>query len=198
MGTWLQDFLTHLVSVASVVAGVVWLGRALAQRFFDRDLERFRAELSRAAIEHEILLSQLHDRRARAIEDVYCAVLDLEDAVAKFVQPLRFQGDPMPEEQVKDVAPLAEKVRQQLRKARIYFSPETAERIATCYQTLVESANTMAVNYTLPSDMRDQGREMTSWIEASKRFREEAPKVRAALEEDFRGLLGVSSRRHST
>ncbi len=78
---------------AGVLLGLWYLGRTLISSVLAKDLEKFKADLQQAGIEHQILFSKLHEKRATVIAELYKLLVEAFCHVSEFTSQAQF-GDP--------------------------------------------------------------------------------------------------------
>ncbi len=76
--TWEQFFMQAGLTVLSAL-GVALFVKWLVEHRLSKDLEKFKAELQRAAFEHQTRYGKLHEKRMDAVAALYRSVLDVQD-----------------------------------------------------------------------------------------------------------------------
>lgn len=70
MELW-QSLLVAFGGNAAVLLVLGFLGRSLMSSVLAKDIEKFKADLHVAAIEHEVRFSKLHEKRAEVLAELY-------------------------------------------------------------------------------------------------------------------------------
>ena len=59
-----------------------------------RDLEQLRSDLNRAALEHQVQFSKLHEKRAEVLAELYTRLVSAMWAMETAASPMQWTGDP--------------------------------------------------------------------------------------------------------
>ncbi len=70
MELW-QSLLVALGGNATLLLVLGFLGRSVMSTVLTKDIEKFKAALHQAGIEHQVRFSKLHERRAEVLAEVY-------------------------------------------------------------------------------------------------------------------------------
>jgi len=197
---WIELF-KSIVPNSVLILAVAWLAKAITTNNLAKDLERDRADLQRSiegfkqelAIEahrRNTVFSRLHERRAEVIAEVYEALSNAEMAVAHYVisgSPVLPSGKTHREEAVSTMWT----VMHTAEAHRIWFAPETALKIERIVSALRTAYNVGPVGKHSDKPQQNQMSD-----ETIQRTLEEVSltmyETRAALEVEFRQLLGVT------
>lgn len=141
----------------------------------DRAVEQLRSDLSRAALEHQVRFTELHERRADIIAATYGRIVQLHGVLK------------LPSNVAEAHAAYVE-FWEHFRKDRIYFSRETCELIdgfgGGAGRVVSDRFIRGLSSPTIEKDFKGD-------LEAIAKTGELA-KIRDRIEEEFRELLGVS------
>ena len=71
--------ITYLITlVAGVTTASIWLGKLIITKAFDVGIEKYKADLARTTMEHQVRFSKLHEQRAEVIKSLFSKIIDLE------------------------------------------------------------------------------------------------------------------------
>jgi hypothetical protein len=108
MEMW-STILLALGGNAAVVAVLGWLAKSFVEGQLQKELVKFKAELSAetesaieqlkhqlhlSATEHQIRFSQLHETRGEVIAELYALLVEAYWATSSFVSPMDWAGEP--------------------------------------------------------------------------------------------------------
>jgi hypothetical protein len=186
-----EEIIKFLGGGVILLGAVSWLLKSVITQVLSKSMERHREILKIEAFK----LSRLHEKRGLVITDLYSNLDDLVKAIGAFVNILSYKGDPSLQEKHKIAGESYKKFRQHYDKHRIFFSEDLCERIDTFVKDLKDPAIEFAVN--LDFDMQDKKKYMgqdtsKAWSDAYKKFRDNIPAARKAIENEFRAILGVT------
>lgn len=63
--------LSTLITSSVLIGAVVWIARMLFAHLLSKDVERFKAKIELASIEHQIRFSRLHERQASVLAELF-------------------------------------------------------------------------------------------------------------------------------
>ena len=197
----LREFLEILTGAGVAGAVVVFLGRAIVTHWLSKDLESFRIQLrtasekelermrndlERAATEHRIRFSHLHERQAEVIAEVFGRLERVHQAFKKWMSPMQPGGVDMFKLRDETAEAYLELVRYYYPHA-IWLDPDTCNAINELIDGLWESFIDFA--YDLDSD--GFPKDKRQWVDTWKKVQKEVPEARARLDRRFRQILGV-------
>jgi len=194
------DLLKSIVPDSVLILAVAWLVKSITTHRLSKDVERFKAdlqldgeryknELSVDAHRRNTVFSRLHERRAEVIAAVYEAVSSAELAVSHYITPF---GSPEPPPGKTLILVAVESMWTLVRTAdthRIWFTPATAAKLDEIVVALRKAYNLGASGQRATERQHEAGYEMV--MDAWETVSVKVPVLRAALESDFRSLLGV-------
>lgn len=133
MSAFLQELVTHLLTVSIVVAGMSWVAQAVITHILSRDIEKHKNRLERDVEEfrHSMELKTIeHDARARRIdakvaerlEEAYERLQILFDATGYFITHIDPTG-PTKEQRRDDAYAKYFEWEKYIKKSRIYVPP---------------------------------------------------------------------------
>lgn len=205
MDTW-QTILLTLGGNTAIVAILVFLGTKFVEKVFERDskrfeielqhkyeiaIERVKNELETRASDHQIRFSKLHERRAETIVEIYGQVNNLAVAAADFLNKYDGSDQVKRRERLDHLWDVGREFRESYSKSRIYFRESTCVLLDKYYETLSNATRNLALNQQHPEIFDDKYETVEEWSKAIHALYNQAPRIKGALEEDFRGMLGV-------
>lgn len=174
---------------AVLIGAVAWLVRSLMLHLLSKDLETFKGQLQLAAFEHQVRFTQLHDRRASTLADLYSKIVQLHRAATSFVQ---WYASASEKHRLEQLWQAADDYQSYFEKHRIYFDPPTCDKVDSLNGALSRATSVLAV-------FAHEGKSVTAteeevfkeWEKAMAAIDQEIPKLKRAIEDCFRGILGV-------
>jgi hypothetical protein len=153
----------------------------------EKDLESFKADLQKSAFEHQTRYQNLHSKRAEVIAELYSLLSQAERDASSLAGPLHFAGEPSPDEKLKQASKSGKELYEFFEKNRIYFKPESCEIIAKFNRELFLSLlDFNSAGYSQTAE--DRAKE---WNLVWKKITTELPSIKADIEQEFRGILGL-------
>lgn len=153
-------------------------------------VERLRSELSVVAIEHEVRYRRLHSDMASKLADTYANLAYLYGAAADYVRMFEFEGDAPREVRRKKFHEVMNKTRKDFLTQRIFFPATTADRTQQFIDALWRKVIKFQLWVDAPPDQQSWSQTHETWHEVSEWVENEVPPLLAAIEDDFRRLLG--------
>lgn len=206
---WAQLFATALAS--SVFTGAVLgvagiLSRSIIDRWFVRNLEKFKAELQgknareiealrtelrRSAFEHEIRFARLHEERAKIIAELYGLLVDAQRELGLLIGLMTPQGAQTAEKTLGAVREKGDLFVDYLNR-HLIFLPESLGRTLNAFRDLY--ARTW-IDYKL-SVIHGGAEDAESFAYMKRGFdtiTERIPELKREIESEFRRMLVSSS-----
>lgn len=178
-----------------IVAGSSWLIKKHLEKLLDKDLEKFKANLEKNAIEFKIRYEKLHGERVEVIKEVYKKIV----RVSISLYTLIIIGPPQPGgesgKEIKKKAEIVENNMDDLRKYyeenRIFFDEEMAKDVDSLLDIFLKAkANFIAAGVSRM--LRDPKTEYSQWQDAWELIEKETPKIKEQLENKFRNIIGIN------
>jgi len=185
----IKAFFEMLAASSVVVAGAVWLIRKISERFFDRDLEKFKSSLEREAIQFRVRYEKLHTERAIVIKEIYKRIAKVHIILLSLTNPGKFTGEPPIAEQEKEAAEAINDLVEFYEENRVFLEESLGKEIDNLIRIIRDSWYT----FQFSQQMRSTGetgagdKRFESW----KLAKDEIPKVKRVIETKFRGILGI-------
>ena len=191
MGPW-ETVLTAVGGSAVLIGAVAWLVRSLMLHLLSKDLETFKGQLQLAAFEHQVRFTQLHERRASILAELYSKIVQLHQVATSFVRRYPSASEAEKDQKLKQLWQAADDYRSHFERHRIYFDQPTCDTVDSLNGTLSRATSVLAV-------FTDEGKTVTAtkeeifeeWKKAMTAIDDEVPKLKQSIEDCFRGILGV-------
>jgi hypothetical protein len=191
-----------VASQGVLLAALGWLIKSLVSSSLVRETERFKATLHQDndAFRNQLeidthrrttIFARLHEERAKVIAEVYALLAAAEQAVSSMVAPLQ-QAGALNEAELRNASAVAiAGFRDNFAAHRIWFPQPTCERAEAVLVELRGVHNYFSL--VARGGGRPDGDNVQAWAESWERVQTQLPRLRAALEADFRGILGVEN-----
>ncbi|MBA3484183.1 MAG: hypothetical protein H0T51_20445 [Pirellulales bacterium] len=182
------------VSIVTFVAWMSreWIGekiRRSVQHNYDVQLERLRGDLRVDAFRNETRFTQLHEKRAQTIADVYAALQKLRAKVADYIGDDTFNVEPLIAERRELALAALRELADAFQPREIYFPQSTANRVRELigeWKLLMRKFEETVEN----AAPHGRGDWATKWGEVQERMGSELRVIFEELREEFRQLLG--------
>jgi hypothetical protein len=127
------------------------------------------------------------EERAKVLSGLFKRCLDLEQRVYSLVEPVELPGEPDRKTKYSNVVESFNDLKAYHLHNTIWLSRLTTQRVDHVLERYREYVKPFG-----PSREEELGRTDTAeeWLDVRDSFQKESPKLRAALEEDFRAALG--------
>lgn len=178
------------LGIFSIASGlIVWLIKQLFKQSFNKDLEKFKADLSKEAIQFRIRYEKLHSERAEVVREVYKKISRTHRALKSYVNILQLSGEtPEEEKRKKAMSEIADLI-VYCDENRIFFEKKLSEEIDSLLQNFVKICNQFNCSKL---EMDGNHRDVKEWDKAWRQISEETPKVRKIIEDKFREIIGIN------
>lgn len=207
MEVW-QTILLALGGNVALFAVLGWLSKSLVSQLLAKDIEGFKAtlksesevasqrlrhDLEKATIEHQVRFSKLHEKRADVIAELYGLLVQAYWDISSFTSPMEWEGEPKKQEKYATAMNASADFYRFFDKHKIYIPEKLCDQIDGFAQEMRGKAIGFGVyvqheDGALPDHVLKEKHE--AWIGGWKYFKEQAPKARNALENEFRDILG--------
>ena len=191
MELW-QSLLVAFGGNAALLLVLGFLGRSLMSTVLAKDIEKFKAALQQAATEHQIRFSKLHDERAEVLAELYKLLVAAYWEVSEFTSLAQF-GDPDRKEQYADAMNAVASYFRFFDQHRIWLPPELCDPLEAFARQLRTPTINLGVYLQIknPTEktLREQGE---VWDKAWLTVDQDIPKLRLAIEAEFRKILGAA------
>ena len=133
MDNFVMDIIKFLVTGGFITGAYVYLSKSLTDRFFARNLEKFKSELQKEIVKYQIQFGQLHLDKAKVVKEIFYQFHDIKKLCRSFVGKISgsyngFCEKPENKEYLDyDQAVIA--LRNNIEKNSIYFSDEFTKKM---------------------------------------------------------------------
>jgi len=177
------------LGIFSIASGLIaWLIRQVFKQSFAKDLEKFKADLSKEAIQFRIRYEKLHSERAEVIKKVYEKISRTYRAFRSYMCPLQLAGESSEKEKGKKAADEVNALVDYYEANRIFFEEEVAKEVDSLLQEFREAWNQF--NYSKYKTGKGH-RDVEEWNKVWKKISEETPKTKELIENRFRKIIGI-------
>ena len=192
MELW-QSILIAFGGNAALLLVLGFLGKAVLNNSLSKDLERYKDQLTHEATEHEIKFSKLHERRFEIIAELYKLLVKASWEAESFTSPMEWAGEPNKREKYILATNAVAEYFRFFDQHRIYISRELCDQLEEfaikIRSPIIELGVWIHIDYVADQNIEQK---IKSWNSASEFIIKEAPKLRQAIEFEFRTLLGAS------
>ncbi|NOX67065.1 MAG: hypothetical protein GXO85_15035 [Chlorobi bacterium] len=156
-------------------------------RGLQRDLDRYRANLKRKEIEHQIKYSLIHERKAEVIANVYAGLVKAKRKMAQLVFIFQPDGQNL-QKKKQDAADACNNVDDYFNEHRLYLDRVTADKAESILIKMKEAF----INFDTAQNGDDYKPDATGfWRQANDQIKNEIPPLLEELESEFRTILGI-------
>lgn len=192
MELW-QSLLVAFGGNAALLLVLGFLGRSLMSTVLVRDIEKFKASLQQAGIEHQIRFSKLHEKRAEVLADLYKLLVAAYWQVSEFTSPAQF-GDPDRKQQYADAINAVASYFRFFEQHRVWLPPEMCAPLEAFAKQLRTPTINLGVYLRIEHPTEKTLQEQSEvWDKAWQAVSGDIPELRRAIEAEFRKLLGASA-----
>jgi hypothetical protein len=194
MELW-QSLLVAFGGNAALLLVVGFLGRSLMATILAKDLEKFKADLQVAAVEHQVRFSKLHEKRAQVLADLYTLLVVATWEATNFANPMEWAGEPDKKTQYVSAINAIKEYFRFFDQHRIWLPADLCGPLEDFAKQLRTPAIGFGVylEYEHPNE-RTAKQKFEAWNKAWEAVQTDIPKLRTAIEARFRTLLGADSR----
>lgn len=183
-----------LSKVLGITGFFVWFLREYSKQLFVKDLEKFKVELQKEAIQFKIRYEKLHTERAEVIKEVYKKIVKTYRAFHSYICPLQLAGEPTEEEKKKIAADEINSLVNFYEENRIFFNEQIAKEIDNLLVKFREAWN----KFHLAKDLKKEGQShIKEWGEAWDKVDKDISKVKSLIENKFRDIIGINNNHDS-
>lgn len=209
MDTW-QTILLAFGGNAALLAVLGWLAKSFVEHQLKKDASSFQSgleakskeaitrlenELQLRTLEHEIRFSRLHEKRALVISELYGHFVEVLWEAESLLSPVEWAGDPKKNEKYVIADKKLVEFFRFFDKNRIYLPEELCRSLEETGRQVRNyviqfGVHTMFDDQHMSDHVREQKYEAMN--KGYTAIKEDIPKARRILEEEFRTLLGAS------
>lgn len=206
-----EEVVKFLGGSALLLAAAAWLIRSLVSYFLSKDIEGFKAQLQSQsamtlerlrhdlrliAAQHEKQIQLLQERRVAVIAELYLKLIAFVGAAESFASLAEWAGEPSKEEKAKILGEKAGDFREYFIRHRIYFTDDTCAKVESLWQEVHQASMKFRVRLAYSKSGSNSAvlKLDEAWDNAWNVMKDKAPLLVKAVEDEFRGLLGVTPR----
>lgn len=170
-----------------------FLGRSIVSHVLGKDLEKFKVQLQLSTVEHEIRFRRLHEKRAEVVADLYRLLVQAYWEAESFTNPVEWAGEPDKKEKLIVAQNAVAEYFRFFDQHRIYVSPQLCQRLEAFAREIREPVLRFGawVRYECLTDQAAM-KKNDAWDAAWKKVREDVPKLRVGIENEFRAIIGAT------
>jgi hypothetical protein len=203
-----ESLLVALGGQAALLVVLGWLARSFGSQLLAKDLEKFKNDLAAASTQaterlkhelqmaakgHEVRFSKLHERRAKVVAEIYGLLVEVEWAAQSLVAVVEVVGEKSKREKYVIAFNKAGDFFQCFEKNRIYLPKELCDELERFVREMrfevIKVGTFLRIEHPNEHMVQEQAK---VWARAGEYMQKEAPAAKAALEMEFRRLLGAS------
>ena len=176
--------------IMTFLAGVGGGGALAAAPWLIKTLVDYR--LARAALEHQVRFSKLHEKRAEVVAKLYALLVELQYAGQRYV----FVGayEPKRDDEFSKTAAKVHEVFLFIEEHQIYLPDRVCTLLAEFVETVNKSVAGVQVYEKYTDGSANFRREKIQVLKgAAEAFEKHIPAVRKALKDEFGTILGVEN-----
>jgi len=184
------EMLQNFGIIGLAIVAITWLAREIFNRMLSRDLEKFKADLEKQAVEFRIRYERLHSERVGVIKEVYKKIVSTYRSFHSLMNPLQLVGEPTQEEKGREAAKNANELINYYEENRIFFEEKLAEDVDSLLSGFRDAWNKF--NYSIEARKVGEHKEaLKEWNLAWNQIQKKVPDVKKQLENKFRNILGI-------
>lgn len=197
MELW-QSLLVAFSGNAALLLVLGFLGRSLMSSVLAKDIEKFKADLHAATVEHQVRFSKLHEKRAEVLAQLYKLLVETTWQATTFASPMQWAGDPDKKTQyVTTVNAITEYFRF-FDQHRIWLPASLCDSLEAFAKQLRTPTIHLGVYLEIEHPTKNTLKEREKvWAKAWDSVERDIPRLRTAIEAEFRELLGAGEAKAS-
>jgi len=174
---------------ALLIFALTWLTRSVVVHVLTKDVEKFKLELQKAALEHQIRYRRIDHKTADALSQIYGRLHPFIRAVKSYVAEFENPGEPSKEEKRQIAAMTQQEFKKCLLDNRLYLPESLYGRTAALARNLAQIANdfTRGLRREHSSEMGDP------WASAVEAIEQDAEPLFSEIVTAFQHYLGVTN-----
>jgi len=188
-----QSLLVAFGGNAALLVVLGFLGRSLLSSVLAKDVEKFKAALQVAAVEHQARFTTLHNKRAEVLAELYKLLVAANWAATSFAHPFQFVGDPDKQTLYGAAIDAIATYYRFFDQHRIWLPSHLCEPLEAFAVNLrtptIRAGVYVPIEYPTPETRKES---LEAFGKAWEAVQTDIPKLRASIEAEFRALLGAS------
>ncbi|MDN3611253.1 hypothetical protein ACFFUP_10125 [Vibrio ostreicida] len=189
----IESALTSFVVSGIWLAIVGFLCKSLIANLLGRELEAYKGKIAAQNIEHQVVLSRLHEKRADGILSIYLALIEYVDVSKRFIHQAEHIEENEREILVEDMSRSATHFRDVYVKNHLYLNESLCQRIQATFKEVQIPAHRFIFAFSsfMHSEIAPEHEYDEAWKTAFTTFADTIPPLLSELETEFRSILGV-------
>jgi len=178
---------------AALLLVLGFLGRSLLLSILAKDIEKFKADLRIAAIEHEVRFSKLHEKRVEVLAKLYKLLVAAAAHITSAVSPAQRTDAPDKSDQYRKVHEASAEYFWFFDQHRIWLPPDLCKLLDAFEKKLRTTMPELLLCIKDSNGATAKETEEISKLREGmcKSVEEDVPTLRTAIEAEFRSLLGA-------
>ncbi len=190
---YLEIIITSVItSVASsgliIYAAKTWISEKI-KAYHDKRFATLKSNLDKAIKTHEIIFTNLQEKRANIIAETYALLKTVYMTLAEHVAIFEHGGMPTREERRKMAFEAHEAFASYYRRKLIFFPKKIAEHIESIDREMIRAFNEFDI-YIEKTREINKNIDVEKWLKINNNVKNEIAIALSELESEFRKLLG--------
>jgi hypothetical protein len=157
------------------------------------ELEKYKAEIHKEAISHEVTITTLNTIRADAIREIYKGLIETSDSFKQLTSLFETASMPDKESRAKLFIEYYESSIQYFRKNRLLLNQEICDSIEAYQNEFLKPFIEFRI-YVMNPQSFDHTSSIDTWLAVAAKATQDMPAILDGLEESFREILGVKAK----
>lgn len=193
-------FLIEELGIFAIGAWVVgWVAKNTIDRYFNRELKEYQAEINKEINDYKnelekdrLRYSKLHNKRAEITAELYKRFIEFEEDLRSLTHPMEHTGDPSKEDKIEKTAKSGNNFLNYYMKHKIYFPPQICDTVEKLIEESMDIHKRSRLRAAKSQHRQISPEDFEDNIENWKKVNEEdIPELKTELENHFRQMLGV-------
>jgi len=193
----IETILTTVLASSASAGVVVFLSKSLLKLWLDKEVEKLRAQLAQVAVEHEVRFKRMHEKRTWVIATIFAHLERLHASVRQWSQrqALISIDSEVARKAAGTATAFAADARAAMEKLEAFYYPRSIWLERDLCDQLNNVISTLGILLTMVEGeaigVKLQFGGKDSPAEVAAKLLEIVATARTALEEKFRGILGI-------
>ncbi len=202
-----EIILASIGGTAALVTALGFLAKSIVVHLLSRDIEKFKielksekdAEIQRLSFQlktltedHQIRYERLHQRRDEAIAGLYSRIVEFHRALQTYLGHAVILGKERSEPSKRRLWAAVDGLKEYAEINRIYFRAGLANHVDKLTDAADKPTSLLMAVIDSESVSLDSNEVFEAWSAANETLSNEGMAIRREIENEFRGLLGVS------
>jgi hypothetical protein len=208
----IEQVITAIGGSAVLFGAMAWLARSIITHVLSKDIEkhkinlqaesqkelvRLQSSLQLVEFEHQVLFSQLHERKVNIIGEMYSRLVGLHRSASAFVKYYQSVEEEKKKDYLQQLWNAADRHNDYFDKNRIFFQEELCLKIDDFNDKLSDACSKLAFFFQEAKAIKVSDEQIwEEWNNAMKTMENKVPVIKQLLEQSFREELGVLQQAH--